>query len=101
MKFIASLKRKFSRLLKKQNDIWKDSRYTILYEPALDCYYFDDVTNMPYERGLQSITFFTELSENCTKEVMKEFHTAMAKCFVGNKIDISVKTPVHLHFLYS
>jgi len=102
MKFITNIKRKFPKWCKHNaipaKDIWNDSEYVINYAftcGGIDYYCFDDLSNKPYERALQCVTFYTELGENCTKEVMKEFHTALGKCFVGNKIDISQIIKIH------
>lgn len=102
MKFITNIKRKFSKWFKHNEipakDIWSDSEYVINYAftcGGVDYYCFDDLGNKPFERALQCVTFYTELGENCTKEVMKEFHTALGKCFIGNKIDISQVIKIH------
>lgn len=92
------LKAKLQRKPRDPKDIWKDDRYVIKHvftAGGIDYYAFDDQSNMPYERSFQSLVYFNELSENCTKEVMKEFHTEFGKCFQGQKVDLTRLIKIH------
>jgi hypothetical protein len=41
---------------------------------------FDDAFNIPYQRGLQAIVYFTEVRQNCDREYLENFYKAMKNC---------------------
>lgn len=51
---------------------------------GIEYYQFDDVFNLPYQRGLTAITFFREMQMNCDREFLMAFCDAKAN--IGNKI---------------
>lgn len=58
---------------------------------GIEYYQFDDVFNLPYQRGLTAITFFREMQMNCDRDLLMAFCDAKAN--IGQKIldSMSVK----------
>lgn len=58
---------------------------------GIEYYQFDDVFNLPYQRGLTAITFFREMQMNCDRDFLMSFCDAKAN--IGQKIidSMSVK----------
>ena len=86
MNFIDKLKLRFASV--------PTSKYRI--KKAFVCggveyYQFDDVFNLPYQRGLTAITFFREMQMNCDRDFLMSF--CEAKANIGQKIidSMSVK----------
>jgi hypothetical protein len=86
MNFIEKLKLRFASI--------PASKYRI--KKAFVCggveyYQFDDVFNLPYQRGLTAITFFREMQMNCDRDFLMSFCDAKAN--IGQKIidSMSVK----------
>lgn len=55
---------------------------------GVDYYQFDDVFNIPYERGLMSLAIYEETRMNCTKEYLDQHIEVMYELLRSSEIDI-------------
>jgi hypothetical protein len=70
---------RFLQRLFKQNNLPKTKHVTqyAFTVGGVDYYCFDDVFNQPYQRALQAIVYFQEVSMNCDREFLKAHVTAI------------------------
>lgn len=76
---------------KKKTPVFKDTKYVI--KPAFELggvqyYQFDDIFNLPYERGLKAITFYEESRMKCTLEYLILHTEAVDKVLTSTKVNI-------------
>lgn len=88
------------RLIKDAADTWRiekdkrrkqKSKYRIEY--AFTCagrkyYRFADISNLPYERGLQALMVYNEVEMRCSRKYLLQHVEAMSKLLRQEKIDI-------------
>ena len=55
---------------------------------GIDYFQFKDPFNIPYKRGLTSVTFFEEVRMKCTFEYLKKHQEAINKILTSSNIDI-------------
>lgn len=56
-------------------------------------YRFADITNLPYERGLQALVVYKEITMQCDRNYLVEHTAAMEKLLTSKNIDIyKIKT---------
>jgi hypothetical protein len=51
-------------------------------------YCYEDITNLPYQRGRAALTCFNEIEMRCTREFLLKYTEAMDDVLQSNKIDI-------------
>jgi hypothetical protein len=90
----------FVQLVKELAEVWRIERdrrrkqkeqYRIEYaftSGGRKYYCYEDITNLPYQRGRAALTCFNEIEMRCTREFLLKYTEAMDDVLQSNKIDI-------------
>lgn len=82
----------FRKLFRKSTkNIFPEQKHMIefAFEVAgMKYYQFDDVFNLPYERGLMALAVYEEVRMRCSREYLQKHVEACRKILHDNKIDI-------------
>ena len=88
MKLFKTIKAKFKNLFKR---FPADIQYPIEFAFEIEgrsFYRFKDYFNIPYERGLKTITFYEEARMKITYEYLEQHTKAVEKILTSSKIDV-------------
>jgi len=88
------LKQKYKTWLHNRKDpkkVFPNQKHVIEFAftvAGVDYYQFNDVFNLPYERGLTALTFYEELRMRCSREYLERHISAVREVLRAKKIDI-------------
>lgn len=81
----------FGKIFKKKNN-FPQSKHVIEYAftcGGIDYYQYEDVFNLPYQRALQALVYYREVSLNCTRDFLMAHVEAVRNCLTpteGKKV---------------
>lgn len=90
---LVQLVKEFAEVWRVQRDKHREQKQQYRIEYAFTSggrkhYCYEDITNLPYQRGRAAIACFNEIEMRCSREFLLKFTEAMDEVLHANKIDI-------------